>query len=89
MRIEDGLPHDFLVHLDHSMKETNICLTIFLTGQGYDENDREQVEKGLSSTAIKELDLDLAKLARWPLFVKILLFLHFYAISLPFIFWHS
>ena len=64
MRIEDGLPHDFLVDLDHSMKETNICLTIFLTGQGYDENDREQVEKGLSSTAIKELDLDLAKLAR-------------------------
>lgn len=32
--------------------------------QGYDENDREQVEKGLSSTAVKELDLDFAKLAR-------------------------
>jgi len=32
--------------------------------QGFDENDRDQVEKGLSSTAIKELDLDLAKLAR-------------------------
>ena len=36
-----------------------------MNDQGYDENDREQVEKGLSSTAIKELDLDLAKLARW------------------------
>ena len=38
--------------------------------QGYDENDREQVEKGLSSTAIKELDLDLAKLARSTLWTK-------------------
>ena len=32
--------------------------------QGYDESDREQVEKGLGSTAVKELDLDFAKLAR-------------------------
>lgn len=34
------------------------------TFQGYDESDREQVEKGLGSTAVKELDLDFAKLAR-------------------------
>lgn len=32
--------------------------------QGYDESDRAQVEEGLSSTAVKELDLDFAKLAR-------------------------
>ena len=45
-----------------------ICISFLnLNVQGYDENDREQVEKGLSSTAIKELDLDMAKLARWPL----------------------
>ena len=31
---------------------------------GYNENDAEQVEAGLSSVAVRELDLDLAKLAR-------------------------
>ena len=46
--------------------------------QGYDENDREQVEKGLSSTAIKELDLDLAKLARWACLAFFFIFVFLY-----------
>ena len=32
--------------------------------QGYNDQDYEQVNDALNSTAIKELDLDFAKLAR-------------------------
>ena len=41
-----------------------ILFLLYFVEQGYDDNDRDQVEEGLSSVAVKELDLDFAKLAR-------------------------